>query len=264
MNTFGIGPGVSLNSIDRSLPVAAYFQIAHDLKIRLDSGEWNTTKRLPSETKLASEYGVSRMTVRQAMAELETEGLVERRQGAGTFVGAAAPSHGRVTVTMSETLSVSQALKDMGYDPVVKLVRSTAMPVPTEEIARALNLGAGDLVAHFQRNFEVEGRCVVVTNSFLPYHLVEGILDQPLENDSVQLTLLHRYGIRDERNQRWIEAVRATDDEAATLNIEIGSPLMMMTSLFSDYKSQPIDYMRTIWPGDAIRLYLEQRVGFSN
>lgn len=252
-----------MNTIDRNLPVAAYFQIAHDLKTRIGNGEWNATKRLPSETNLAHEYDVSRMTVRQALAELDKDGLVIRRQGSGTYVSDADHSHGRVTVTMSSTLSVSQALQDMGYDPDVQLVQSAAIRVPSEEIAQALQLAEDDTVVFFQRNFVVNGKCMVVARSFLPNQVVNGILDRPLEDNSIQRTLHSRYGIRDERCQRWIEAVRATDDDASALNVEVGSPLILLTSLFFDYESQPIDYVRTVWPGDTIRIYLEQQIGFS-
>ena len=252
-----------MNSIDRNLPVAAYYQIAHDLQSRIASGEWNATRRLPAEAKLAQEYGVSRMTIRQALAELDKEGILSRRQGSGTFIEEAAPGNGQGTVTMSSTLSVSQALRDMGYDPEVQLVTATAIPVPSEEIARALQLGDNDTVVFFQRNFVVEGQCMAVSRSFLPNRIVEGILDRPLEDDSVQKTLTQRYGIRDEKCQRWIEAVRATDDDAELFDIEVGSPLILLTSLFFDYKSQPIDYVRTVWPGDTIRIYLEQMIEFS-
>lgn len=252
-----------MQSIDRNLPVAAYFQIAHDLQKRIMNGEWNATRRLPSETQLSKEYAVSRMTVRQALAELDKDGLVSRRQGSGTFIENPPPSQGRVTVTMSSTLSVSQALRDMGYDPEIQLVEATVIPVPSGEIATALQLDANEAVVFFQRNFVVNGQCMAITRSFLPNRMVEGILDHPLEDESVQRTLHHRYGIQDERCQRWIEAVRATDDDAGLLGIETGSPLMVMTSLFTDYKSQPIDYVRSVWPGDTIRVYLEQKFGLS-
>lgn len=252
-----------MQSIDRKLPVAAYFQIAQDLQNRIRSGEWKATNRLPSETQLSTEYGVSRMTVRQALAELDNDGLVIRKQGSGTFIQESAQSHGRVTVTMSSTLSVSQALKDMGYDPEIRLIQATAIPVPSEEIATALQIEPDDTVVYFQRNFIVDGKCMAITRSFLPDRMVEGILDRPLEGESVQQTLYSRHGIIDERCQRWIEAVRATDNDAELLGVEPGSPLMVMTSLFFDYKSQPIDYVRSVWPGDSIRVFLEQQFGLS-
>lgn len=252
-----------MNSIDRSLPVAAYFQIAHDLKSRISSGEWNGTRKLPPETQLAQDYGVSRMTIRQAISELDKDGLITRKQGAGTFIENTSPSQGRATVTMAASLSVSQALIDMGYDPEVQLIQACELSDPPEEVARALRLGENDTVTHFQRNFVIEDKCVVVTRSYLPSKMVEGILDKPLEGDSIQRTLYERYGYHDKLCQRWIEAIGASEEDAELLSVDVGSPLVLLTSLFFDYRSLPIDYVRTVWPGDSIRIFLEQRVGFS-
>ncbi|MCO5228202.1 MAG: GntR family transcriptional regulator [Thermomicrobiales bacterium] len=212
---------------------------------------------------MAQDYSVSRMTIRQAISELDKDGLVMRRQGAGTFIEDTSPNHGRVTVTMEASLSVSQALIDMGYNPEVLLIRACELSDPPGEVVRALRLGEGETVAHFQRNFVVDGKCVVVTRSYLPNKLVEGILDNPLEGESIQRTLYERYGYRDELCQRWIEAIGASDEDAELLGVDVGSPLILLTSLFFDYRSLPIDYVRTVWPGDSIRIFLEQRIGFS-
>ncbi|MCA9832383.1 MAG: GntR family transcriptional regulator [Thermomicrobiales bacterium] len=249
-----------MNTIDRSLPIATYFQIARDLQSRIGSGEWNATRKLPSEAQLAHDYGVSRMTVRQALAELDKDGIVRRRQGVGTFIGEAADRHGRVTMTMSSTMIVRRALVDMGYDPEMRLTQAKVIPVPSEDIARALQIRDDEMVAFVERSFIVDGKGLVLSHSFLPHRLVEGILDRPLVNDSIHETLSHRYGIYVERSQRWIEAVRATDDEAQALSVEVGSPQLLFTSLFLDTKSQPVEYVRTVWPGDSIRIFLEQRV----
>lgn len=67
--------------IDRSSPIPAYQQIANDMSKRIAQGEWKIDDRLPSEQELAQNYGVSRVTFRQAMAQLERDGLIEKFQG---------------------------------------------------------------------------------------------------------------------------------------------------------------------------------------
>lgn len=253
-----------MNTIDRNLPIATYFQIARDLQSRIGGGEWNATRKLPSEAQLAHDYGVSRMTVRQALAELDKDGIVQRRQGVGTFIGDAVEGHGRVTMTMSSTMLVRKALVDMGYDPEARLTQAKVIPVPSEDIARALQIREDENVAFFERSFIVDGKGLVLSRSFLPHRLVEGIVDRPLEHDSIHRTLADRYSIYVQRSQRWIEAVRATDDEAEALSVEVGSPQLLLTSLFFDTRSLPVEYVRTVWPGDSIRIFLEQRVELSS
>lgn len=74
------------NVVDRDSPIPAYFQIAIDLRRRISGGEWRADDQLPSEPELAIQYDVSRMTMRQAVAELVKEGILVRRRGNGTFV----------------------------------------------------------------------------------------------------------------------------------------------------------------------------------
>lgn len=73
-------------AIDRDSPIPIYYQIALDLRQRITSGEWRAGNKLPPEPELAGRYGVSRMTLRQGMAELVEDGLLVRRRGDGTFV----------------------------------------------------------------------------------------------------------------------------------------------------------------------------------
>ena len=72
--------------IRQNSPVALYYQLKSILAQKIMNNEWQVGDRLPSEFELCKEYGVSRITVRQALAELEKDGLIKRRQGVGTFV----------------------------------------------------------------------------------------------------------------------------------------------------------------------------------
>jgi DNA-binding FadR family transcriptional regulator len=71
--------------IDRDSPVPVYYQIASTLRRRIAEGEWRKGNQLPPEPELAKAFGVSRMTIRQALVELEGDNVIVRRRGAGTF-----------------------------------------------------------------------------------------------------------------------------------------------------------------------------------
>ena len=73
-------------SIDRNSPVPAYYQIQLDLSDRIQRGEWNDRKQLPSESTLAEQYAVSRITLRQALAELEKDGIIKKSRGCGAKI----------------------------------------------------------------------------------------------------------------------------------------------------------------------------------
>lgn len=72
--------------INRDSPVPVYYQIAAALRQRIADGEWRKGNQLPPEPELAKAFGVSRMTIRQALVELEADDVIVRRRGAGTFV----------------------------------------------------------------------------------------------------------------------------------------------------------------------------------
>ena len=69
--------------IDRDSPVPVYYQIQQDLISRISRGEWQIGEQMPSESSLIDEYKVSRVTPRQALAELEKDNLIKRHRGKG-------------------------------------------------------------------------------------------------------------------------------------------------------------------------------------
>ena len=79
------------NTIDRDSPVPFYFQLSELLEQEIVSGRWEPGTRIPSENELCARYGLSRTTIRQALARLEQEGLVSREKGRGTFVSDSRP-----------------------------------------------------------------------------------------------------------------------------------------------------------------------------
>ncbi len=75
-----------MSSVDRSSPLPVYFQIALDVRRRIAAGEWTAGARIAPELELVRQYAVSRVTVRQALAELVKDDLLDRHRGSGTYV----------------------------------------------------------------------------------------------------------------------------------------------------------------------------------
>src|SRR3954447_21073705 len=79
--------GRSMTESVKSGPLPRYYQLKEIIRERIRSGEWPTGSLIPSERELCERYGISRMTARQSITELVTEGLLYREQGKGTYVG---------------------------------------------------------------------------------------------------------------------------------------------------------------------------------
>ena len=72
--------------IDKSSPIPVYYQLKEDILKKIREGVWKVGQCIDSERELSENYGVSRMTIRQALGELVQEGILVREKGKGTFV----------------------------------------------------------------------------------------------------------------------------------------------------------------------------------
>ncbi len=129
--------------VSRQLPL--YYQLETLLRQNISSGKWSIDHRLPSEAELGSEYGVSRITVRQALASLEADGLLRREAGRGTFV--------KQVPTFTGTLKLEGSL-----DEFISIVKTTSVKVlsidqvnATPEEAEMLGLEAGAPLIRYTR-----------------------------------------------------------------------------------------------------------------
>ncbi len=131
--------------------------------------------RIPSETDLANELGVSRTTIRDALSRLELEGVIYRKQGAGTFVNEAGL---QIHTRLEEIWGYEAMLKAHGYTPSVRVVRVEEQPVEPK-ISRELNLAANETVLVVEKLFLADESPVIVSINYLPAALI----DQPYQPD---------------------------------------------------------------------------------
>jgi GntR family transcriptional regulator len=146
-----------------------YATIAGRAEARIRAGEWAPGDRLPPERELCGDLGVSRATLRQALAELEQRGLVSRHQGRGTFV-----TRPRVQADLAGLFSYGEALRARGLHPVTR-VRSAAVVEAGRAIATELGVLPGDPVVHLERIRMVEAEALILESSHLPAAAFPGL-----------------------------------------------------------------------------------------
>lgn len=158
------------------MPEPKYRQIANALRAAIQSGEYAPGERLPGENDLMASYGVARMTARQALGVLTTEGVAEARKGSGVYVRDFTPvirsaltrlSHERWSAGAS-IWSADADGRDIGVTTTV-----TEIPVP-ERIAPLLALEDDQLVCVRARRFVLDGKPVMLSTSYLPADIVAG------------------------------------------------------------------------------------------
>lgn len=214
-----------------------YLEIENWLRGQCRKG--NPGDSLPSEIELSNKFSVSRMTVRQALANLEHDGLVDRVRGSGTFI-AARPMHRREGVLLSFT-------EDMvlrGLVPSSRLI-SSSHGKATDSDAQYLSILEGDAVIRIERVRLANDTPIALEIVVLPEWL-SAVLDEDLEFGSLHL-YLRQLGHGPHEAWSWVSARLASAGEAKLLNVQKGSALLVERRVVLDVTGLPIEHTETAY-----------------
>ena len=239
--------------IDRDSPISIYYQIAVDLRNRIARGEWQERGRLPAEIDLAKAYEVNRMTVRQALAYLENEGVVLRKRGVGTLIKL---DPKQVSSGTNLPISFSRQMRELGFSPSVKLIRAELLPHPPADILANLGLTEDDEVVSFQRLFSLNNQPVALIHSMLPHQLCPQILEMDLVNDSLTATLEKAYGLYPVQVDQRVQAALLSQENSELLQAGVETAVIEIHTKSSSKEGTIIEYAQTICVGDRLSLHL--------
>jgi GntR family transcriptional regulator len=223
--------------------------VRHALAEQISAGRLRPGQRLGAERSLAAELGVSRATLRQALAVLEESGVVRRvpGRGGGTFV-----SKGKIERDLSRVVGVPALLRSQGVVAGTR-VMSARLSEPDESATQALGLRAGDLVIDLVRIRLADGSPISVEHAMLPADRFPGLLELPL-GGSVYELLEEHYGVRPKEALERIEVVPASPDEAMVLDVETGAPLLSITRTTTGTGDEPIEFSHDLFRADRTRI----------
>jgi GntR family transcriptional regulator len=230
--------------IDSALALPLYHQVAGILRQRIEEGVYPPGARLNSEDELAVEFDVSRATVRQAMSELATEGLVARHRGRGTFVEGA----GRPTLKQRFRGSLSDLIAESHRTTTrdVTVMHDTAFPA---YVGEALQLPGGrGTIARRTRTMDGAPLCYTVT--YLPPEIGEQAVSEAGLRRTALLKLLIEHGIAPRGATQSIRAQLAEPDLCARIGVGLGAPLLFVERTLYDASGQPVDFVRSWYRGD--------------
>jgi GntR family transcriptional regulator len=143
-------------------------QVKTHLKERIARAEFEAG-RIPSEATLAQELNVSRNTVRDALSRLEMEGVIYRKQGAGTFVNEVVSL---VKTRLEEILPYESLIREHGYTPTIRLLRVDEQPAGPQ-LAAELKLGSDEAVLSIQKLFLADAQPVILTQTYIPKDMMK-------------------------------------------------------------------------------------------
>lgn len=236
-------------AIDRRSPIPFYFQLTELLTREIETGRWAIGERLPSEPAICEQFGVSRTTVRQALAALESEGLVRREKGRGTFV-AERRSGGWL---LQSAHGFYEEAERAGHT-----VRSQVLHRAVERLpawaSDALRLRPGSDGVTVERLRWMDDRLVMYVVSHFPRKLAEGLLGADLETASLYRVLEEREGVTVAGGRRVVEAARADRTLARLLRVQAGSPLLSVEAVSWDARLQPFECYRAWHRADRTKI----------
>jgi GntR family transcriptional regulator len=222
-----------------------YRQIEQSLRERiatLPPGE-----RLPSDAELCAEFGVSRMTARNAMQRLADDGLVRREPGRGSFV-ANPPTHRRATRLMTFTQEMLRA----GRVPTSRVLAREIRPSRPSEAA-SLGIPPRQPVVHLRRLRQADGQPIALETSALIGEVADVVMRADLAGGSLHEALA-RGGFALTRGTGTIAAAAATAEEARLLGIRTGDPLLVERRVITDGHGRRIEATESVYPADRYAL----------
>jgi GntR family transcriptional regulator len=220
------------------------------LRDRIANGRLDGQGALPGEQALAVQHGVSRVTVRRALAELEKEGLITRRQGAGTFV-----VEGGDKPIVADLSNVLANIVAMGRETAVRLLEFAYGEPPTA-VAQALKLPRGARTQFSVRVRLIDGQPFAHLTTHVPETIGITYTEADLATRPL-LALLERSGVQIEGATQEITAVLASPDVAAALDVDVGSALIGIRRTVFAADGSGVEHLYALYRPDRYSLHMD-------
>ena len=232
-----------------SIPL--YIQIAERLIAQIESGGLSPGEQLPPERDLSGKIGVNRMTLRRALHVLESQGLIVRKHGVGTFI-----AEPKIDREMEVVFRFTKGIQKRGLTPgaeIISIEQILAEPV----LAKDLDLSVSSPVYSILRLRSINQEPVMLESYKIPVQRFPGLDRYDLENRSIYEIMEIEYGVPITRARQSFEPIIATEFEANLLKINIGEALMLEKRLSYNGNNLPVEYGKDRYRGDRFRFVTE-------
>ena len=228
-----------------------YRQIEQTLRERIAA--MRPGERMPSDAKLCAQFGVSRMTARNAMEKLAVDGLIRREPGRGSFV-VRPPAHRRTNRLMTFTQEMLRA----GRVPSSRLLTRVIRPSSTTEAA-SLAIPARQPIVHLRRLRQADNEPIALESSILIGACADAVMTADLAHGSLHETLA-RAGFVLSRGTGTITAATASAEEARLLGIRTGDPLLVERRVILDKGGREVEVTESVYSADRYALEVQFEV----
>ena len=238
---------INIPLIDPSSATPLYAQVEAVLASEIADGTLSPGTQLPTENDLTERFGVSRPTVRKAVQNLVSRGLVEIQRGKGTYV-----TRPKITQELTALSGFVEDMQALGRHPTARLL-DKQLVVGGKTVTHQLALPAGSFVVRIRRVRLADGEPVSFDETYLPRGVGEKVITNDLEMEPIFSLLETKYDMPLVEAEYRLEAVAAEPVVAEALGVETGSPLFLIERTTYIAGNQPVDYEKLYYRGDMVR-----------
>lgn len=231
-----------------------YLQVKNDIKTKILSKKLLPGQVLPSEKDYCAQYSVSRMTIRQALGELQNEGLIYSVKGKGTLV-----SRPKVEQYLSKLTSFSVDMQKRGFVPG-SIVLETAVVKATLELAEYLQVGAGAELFYIARLRTADGTPMAIERGYFNQRITGDLLAADFNNQSLYEYLVQKRNVQLSHASQSLETISASKRDAEILQISESVPCMLMKRQTFTGSNQVVEYTESVYIGSRYKFYVEMTV----
>ncbi len=232
---------------DRNRPEPLWHQAEMALRAFIERGEWAAGSQIPNEDRLCDLLGISRITVRHALRNIEEAGLLRREHGRGTFVRSATVIAGVRGLT-----SFTDEMRTLALTPSTQLLKAQRVPA-TEEMANALEIALGDSVVQLKRLRLGNGLPIGIQTSHLPEARVAGLYDAAPRVQSLYAWLKERCDITPVKAKEVYRVGRVDEADAEVIQLAAGTPAFEVERIAFDSRG-PFEYALSTMRADRYEI----------
>lgn len=238
--------------LDFKSALPLHIQLKEILKNEILNGQFK--EKIPSERELMDRFSVSRSTVREAISDLVTDGILEKKHGRGTFI-----SHRPVEEWLGSITTYNEIINDMGMKPGTKLLYQGAETAP-QSVANTLGV---ERFYKIDRLRYANDTPIALEMQYYPLEIGLKLKEFDLNDAAIYDIMELSLGIKLWKAEQMITSVQPTKEEALRLNIKESSSALLIERLTYDPADNPVEYLRGLFRADmyAFRIKLARRQG---
>lgn len=227
-----------------------YLQLKEDLMAEIMRGVYKPHDRLPSQRELGTEYGLSHMTVRRAINELISEGVIYAQQGRGLFV-----AEPKQQAELGPLYSFTEDMRLRGMHASSRVLAASIVGASTM-LAHTLRVVVGTPLVYLERLRLADNEPIALQTAYLPHALCPGLLEQKLDDSSLYALLRNHYHLNLADSETAAGADLAGEKESQLLRLNLPAALLVTEQITYLDTGKPIEFVRSVYRGDRYRLQM--------